>query len=136
MTRFLVFLAALFVTAPVFAEQLLYVCERPVWGDKQGCGPDNDVYSTHTFLVETRDYRDENPQYVYQAGKGCDVGNKQKHTFTYHVNPESLVFEFARLPNNPRDKLWAAVTLNLNTMKAVMSEVDNGSELNCRLERG
>lgn len=118
----------------VLAEPLLYVCERPAWDGKSGCGP-NDSYSTHTFLVETRDFGKEQPEYEYRGGKGCEVEKKAAYRYHYRVEPETLTFRFAQLPRAPRDKLWTSVTLDRNTMTAVLDGVDHGSELVCRVEK-
>ena len=134
MSRLLTLVSVLLISSTAFAEQLLYVCERPVWDGTEGCGPNN-THSTYSFQVETRDYRDENPEYILRAGKGCEVSNKQPHSYVYHVEPEALKFEFANLPNAPRNKLWRSITIDLNTMKGHLSDVDHGSELVCRLER-
>lgn len=124
----------LLTVSTVFAEPLLYVCERPAWDGKAGCGP-NDSYSTHTFLVETRDFGDEQPEYVYRGGKGCEVAKKTAYRYHYRVEPETLTFRFAQLPRAPRDKLWTSVTLDRNTMAAVLNGVEHGSGLVCHEEK-
>lgn len=145
MARFFILIATLIVCAPAFAEMQLFTCERPAWDGKDGCGPNN-TYSTHTFLVNTRDFHDhafeadasdhmdEQPEYVYQGGKGCDVSLKAKYDYHYMVTPETITFVFAMLPKAPRDKLWTRVTLDRGTMTAVMSEVDHSAELTCKVE--
>ena len=134
MLRSSILLITLLFSASVFAESVLYVCERPAWDGKTGCGPNN-TYSTHTFLVDTDDFDSEDPIYVYQGGKGCDVSMKSRFRHQYTVTPDEIVFKYARAPRNPRNKLWATFTLNRETMKATLSKTDHASELTCRVEQ-
>ena len=134
MSRIIIALTSLLVSFSAFAEPLLYVCERPAWGGKTGCGP-NDTYDTHTFLVDTLDFDSEDPTYVYQGGVGCDVSNKAKYRHQYVVTPETIEFHYARLPDAPRDKLWASITVDRETMKGVMSRTNAPNDLNCRVEK-
>ena len=135
MERLLTLLAALFVCSPALAASFfqLYTCERPAWNGKEGCG-DNNTYSTHTFLVDKRNLRDEQPKYVYQGGKGCDVSKKPKYTYHLMKDAESITFIYAELPKAPRNKLWTRVVIDLNTMNAVMQGVDDSPNLTCRVE--
>jgi hypothetical protein len=134
MLRSIIVLAVLLFSASTFAESLLYVCERPAWDGKTGCGPNN-THSTHTFLVDTDDFDDQKPTYVYQGGKGCDVSKKSKFRYQYAVTPEEIIFKYARAPYAPREKLWATFTLDRESMTATLSKTDHASELTCRVEK-
>ncbi|MEE4294855.1 MAG: hypothetical protein V2I79_12915 [Xanthomonadales bacterium] len=134
MLRSIIVLITLLFSASTLAESVLYVCERPAWDGKTGCGPNN-TYSTHTFLVDTDDFDDEKPIYVYQGGKGCDVSKKSRFRHHYAVTPENFVFKYARAPRAPRDKLWATFTLDRESMTATLSKTKHASELTCRVEK-
>jgi hypothetical protein len=134
MKKLLTLIAALAFCSSAFAESLLYVCERPAWDGKDGCGPNN-TYATYTMRVDTRDFDDEEPVYVFQGGKGCDVSKKTSYRYHFIVKPETLTFKFAQLPKAPRDKLWTAIKLDRETMKAELAKVDHSSELTCRVEK-
>ena len=129
----LVTIATLVFCTSALAESVLYVCERPAWGDHEGCGPNN-TYSTHTFKVDTKDFGDDKPIYVYQGGKGCDVSRKEKLRYRYRVDEGEIVFSFALLPHNPRNKLWTTITVDRDDLSAVMSGVDDSPRLQCRTE--
>jgi hypothetical protein len=133
MKRLNALLITLIACSPALAAPQLYVCERPAWDGKEGCGPNN-TYATYTFLVETNDFDKEKPEYVFQGGKGCDVSKKVKYRYHYVVSEDSMTFKFAELPKAPRDKLWTTIKLDRNTMKAVLNDTDNSPELSCRLE--
>ena len=134
MSRHIAFLMTLALSTTAFAEPVLYVCERPAWDGTDGCGPNN-TYATYTMLVDTRDFDDEKPEYVMQAGKGCDVSKKTKYRYHYIVEPETLTFRFAQLPMAPRDKMWTGITLERETLKAELAGVDHSSELACKVEK-
>ena len=131
--KFLVSLATVVFCTSALAESELYVCERPTWGGHDGCGP-NDTYSTHTFKVDTKDFDDEKPEYIYQGGKGCDVSRKSTYRYRYRVEDDEIIFSFARLPHNPRNKLWTTMTVDRGDLTAVMSGVDDSPNLQCRIE--
>ena len=133
MKRFLTLFIALIVCSPAWADPQLYVCERPAWDGKDGCGPNN-TYETYTFEVETGDFDDEKPEYVFQGGKGCDISKKTRYRYRYVVTPESITFKFAELPMAPRDKLWTTVTVDRQTMKGMLANVKHSPELSCRIE--
>lgn len=133
MNRILTLIAALLICSPVLAEPQLFVCERPAWDGKKGCGPNN-TYATYTFLVESTDFDKDKPEYVFQSGKGCDVSKKTKYRYLYVVTEDRMVFKFAELPKAPRDKLWTTITLDRETMKATLKDVEHSPELSCRME--
>ena len=133
MKRLSALLITLIACSPALAAPQLYVCERPAWDGKEGCGTNN-TYATYTFRVDTRDFDAEKPEYVFQGGKGCDVSNKTKYRYLYQVTPETIAFKVAGLPLLPRDKMWTTIALDRETLKAVMYEVDHSPELTCRIE--
>lgn len=131
--KYLVTLATLALCTSALAESQLYVCERPAWNGHEGCGPNN-TYETHTFRVETGDFDDEKPEYIYQGGKGCDVSRKSTYRYRYRVDEDEIVFSFALLPHNPRNKFWTTITVDRSDLSAVMSGVDESPNLQCRIE--
>lgn len=140
MTRILILLASLLACATTFAEYRLlpearlYVCERPAWDGKEGCGPNN-TYSTHNFLIGQGFVDDEKLEYEYQGGKGCDISKKVKYDYRYEETEDTITFVFAELPKSPRNRLWKTVEIDKKTMKGTLSDVDHGAELNCRVEQ-
>ena len=133
MKKLITLLVALTCCTTAFAESQRYVCERPTWDGKEGCGPNN-TYATYSFLVDTRDFDDEKPEYVFQGGKGCDFSKKAKYRYLYVVSPETITFKLAELPMAPRDKLWTTITVDRQSMKATMANVNHSPELTCRIE--
>ena len=134
MTRIFTLLVALLFCAPLFAGPQLFVCERPAWDGKKGCGSNN-TYATYTFLVETGDFDKEKPEYVFQGGKGCDVSKKVKYRYLYAVSDDTITFKFAELPKAPRDKLWTTITIDRQTLKGVLNDAEHSPELSCRVEK-
>ena len=47
-------LSLVFSTA-LLAEPVLYICERPTWGDDEGCGPNKTRY-TYAFVIDSEDF--------------------------------------------------------------------------------
>ena len=133
MKRLSALLIALIACSPALAAPQLFVCERPAWDGKEGCGPNN-TYATYTFLVETNDFDDEKPEYVFQGGKGCDASKKVKYEYRYAVSEDTITFKFAELPKAPRDKLWTTVEINRETMKGVLNNAEHSPDLSCRIE--
>ena len=135
MNRILTLIAALLICSPALAEPQLFICERPAWEGKEGCGPNN-TYATYTFRVETSDFDKEKPEYVFQSGKGCDVSKKLKHRYLYAVTEDTISFRFAELPMAPRDKLWTKIDVDRKTMKGILNNAEHSPELSCRIEKG
>lgn len=134
MKKLITLLVALTCCSTAFAESQLFVCERPAWDGKKGCGPNN-TYETYSFLVDTRDFDSQKPEYVFQGGEGCDISKKAKYRYLYAVDPDTITFKFAKLPLAPRDKMWTSVTVDRQSMKATLAKVNHGSDLNCRIEK-
>ena len=53
MKKQITFILFLALSAPVMAEPVLYVCERPTWGNDEGCGLNKTRFS-YTLLVDSR----------------------------------------------------------------------------------
>jgi len=136
MSKFnLVFLTLIF-SSVAFAEPVLYVCERPAWGGKEGCGPNN-TYYTYNLFVETDDFNTKNPIYDFQMSKGCDASKANMWNYNYQVNDDTIEFLFNQVPNGAvKSQFLSTIKLDRKTMKAVMSKVSHSSELTCRQEPG
>jgi hypothetical protein len=135
MNRILTLIAALLICSPALAEPQLFICERPAWEGKEGCGPNN-TYATYTFRVETSDFDKEKPEYVFQGGKGCDTSKKVKYRYLYAVTEDTISFKFAELPKAPRDKLWTKIDVDRKTMEGTLNNAEHSPELSCRIEKG
>jgi len=136
MSKFnLVFLALLF-SSVTFAEPILYVCERPAWKGKEGCGPNN-TYYTYNLFVETDDFGTRNPIYDFQMKKGCDASKANMWNYKYKVTDDTIQFVFNQVPIGAvKAQLLSIITLDRNSLKAVMSNVPHSKELTCRQEPG
>lgn len=136
MSKFnLVFLTLIFSSA-VFAEPVLYVCERPAWSGKKGCGPNN-TYFTYNLFVETNDFSKDYPTYDFQMSKGCDASNSTMWNYNYIVNDETIEFFFNQVPNGAvKAQFLSTIKLDRQTMKAYLSNVPKSNELTCRQEPG
>ena len=131
----LVFLT-LFFSSVAFAEPVLYVCERPAWEGKEGCGPNN-TYYTYNLFVETDDFDKKNPIYDFQMGKGCDASKEAMWNYHYKVTDEELKFLFNLVPVGAvKAQLLSTITIDRKSLKAVMSNVSHSRELTCRQEPG
>lgn len=133
MKRLSALLITLIACSPALAAPQLYLCERPAWDGKEGCGPNN-THSTFSFLVETNDFDNEKPEYVFQGGKGCDASKKVKYRYRYAVSEDTITFKFAELPKAPRDKLWTTIAIDRETMKGILNNVEHSPDLTCRIE--
>ena len=126
----------LFFSSVAFAEPVLYVCERPAWEGKEGCGPNN-TYYTYNLFVETDDFDTKNPIYDFQMGKGCDASKANMWNYHYKVTDEELKFLFNLVPVGAvKAQLLSTITIDRKSLKAVMSNVSHSSELTCRQEPG
>jgi hypothetical protein len=136
MSKFnLVFLTLIF-SSVAFAEPVLYVCERPAWGGKEGCGPNN-TYYTYNLFVETDDFGKKNPIYDFQMKKGCDASKANMWNYNYIVTDETLQFVFNQVPNGAvKAQFISTITLDRDSLKAVMTNVSQSKELTCRQEPG
>jgi hypothetical protein len=135
-----VFLSLIFCST-AFAEPVLFVCERPAWEGKEGCGPNN-TYYTYNLFVETNDFDkefplDRHPVYDFQMSKSCDASKATMWSYNYKVTDETIEFMLNLVPNGAvKARFLSTITLNRETMKAVMTKVKHSTELTCRKEKG
>jgi hypothetical protein len=136
MSKFnIVFMTLIFCSA-AFAEPVLYVCERPAWEGKEGCGPNN-IYYTYNLFVDTDDFHKDKPEYDFQMSKSCDASKAQMWTYTYKVSEETIVFWFNQVPaGRVHSQLLSTIKLDRESLKAVLSKVEHSAELTCRKEKG
>lgn len=131
----LVFLTLIFSSA-AFAEPVLYVCERPAWQGKEGCGPNN-TYYTYNLFVETNDFSKTHPVYDFQMSKSCDASNATMWSYNYIVDDETIEFFFNQVPyGRVKAQFLSTIKLDRESMKAFLSNVPQGNELTCRQEPG
>lgn len=130
------FFLILIFCSTAFAEPVLYICERPAWEGKDGCGANN-TYYTYNFFVETDDFSKKNPLYDLQKRKGCDASKAAMWSNSYRVNEETITFWFKQQPGGSHyNQLTQTIKLDRKTLKAVISKVKHSSELTCRQEKG
>jgi len=130
-----VFLSLIFCST-AFAEPVLFVCERPAWEGVEGCGPNN-TYYTYNLFVETDDFDKEYPIYDFQMSKSCDASKATMWNYNYRVTDEIIEFMFNQVPSGAvKAQFLSTITLNRETLKAVMTKVKHGTELTCRKEKG
>jgi hypothetical protein len=136
MSKFnIAFLALIFCSA-AFAKPVTFVCERPAWEGKEGCG-NNNTYYTYNLFVETDDFGKEHPVYDFKMGKGCDGPNGAMWTYRYKADDDFIEFLFNEVPTgNVKATFLKTIKLNRKTMKAVLSKVEHSPELTCREEEG
>lgn len=135
MSKFnIAFLALIFCSA-AFAKPVTFVCERPAWEGKEGCGTNN-TYSTYHLFVETDDFGKKNSVYDFKGGKGCEAPHGAMWTYKYKADDDFIEFVFNASPTGIQAKLVKTIKLNRKTMKAVMSKVEHSPELTCREEEG
>ena len=134
MSRHIAFLMTLALSTSAFAEPVLYVCERPAWEGKEGCGPNN-TYYTYNLLVETRDFDTKRPEYEFRMRKGCDASKGRRQSYPYAVLEDEIVFWFKQTANASNSTAMPTIRLNRESMKAVMSRVEHSPELTCRIEQ-
>jgi hypothetical protein len=129
------FFLALVFSSAAFAKPVLYVCERPAWDGKEGCGPDN-TYYTYNLFLDTDDFDKDLPVYDFQMKKGCDASEATMWTYQYKAYDDNLEFWFNRVPHGKNSsQLISTIKLDLKTMKAHLSKVENSTELTCREEK-
>ena len=135
MSRISVLALTLAFSSAAFAEPITYVCERPAWDGKEGCGP-NDTYETYSMLVESGDFGDKQAKYSFRKSKGCDKDKGGKYKYGYKVNNGTIVFAFYPKPSSAAmgQGKMSTIKLDLDTMTAVMSNVKDSPVLSCRIE--
>jgi hypothetical protein len=135
MSRISALVLTLAFCSAALAEPVMYVCERPAWDGKDGCGPNN-TYETYSMLVDTEDFEDRHAKYTFRKSKGCDKDKGSKYKYSYGVKDGTIVFGFYPKPSSAamgRGK-QSTIKLDLETMTAVMSGVKDSPVLSCRVE--
>ena len=92
-------LSLLFCTS-VFAEPVMYICERPSWGNAEGCGPNNTRF-TYGFLINTERFAQgidgggsgaKMWSYVFAENKGCGLDGARGKTAKFRVIDDGFIF--------------------------------------------
>ena len=136
MSKFYTGLFLLIFCSPIFAEQILYICERPAWDGKEGCGPNN-TYYTYNLLVDTADFDKKKPEYIFQKSKGCDASKASKFDYPYRVTEEDITFAFRHGASGvSHGRPMPTIKMDRETLKAVMSGTQNSPDLTCRRSDG
>ena len=114
------------------ADPVKYVCERPAWDGVNGCGPNN-TYETYSMLLNTDDFDNRSPRYTLRSAKGCNADKGRRFKYNYYANGERITFAFNPNPGSPYLR-QSTIKLDLDSMKAVLSDVTDSQELSCRIE--
>lgn len=133
MSRVLIAILTFTFCSVAFADPVLYVCERPAWDGVEGCGPNN-TYATYKLLVETKDFEKKYSKYTFRGSKGCNADRGRRYKYDYRANGETIKFAFNPRPGSTNTTQMSTITLNLDSMRAVMSGVKESPELMCRVE--
>lgn len=127
-------LTSVFCTT-AFAESIVYVCERPAWDGQEGCGPNN-TYATYSMTVDAGDFGNKHAKYNFRMSKGCDASKGRRYKYDYNATDKTIVFSFSAKPSSSSfgyAKL-STIKLDLDSMQAVMSGVEDSPVLSCRVE--
>jgi len=135
MSRIATLVLTLVFCSTAFAESVLYVCERPAWDGMEGCGPNN-TYETYSMSVDTGDFGNKHSKYNFRMSKGCDAKKGRRYKYDYNANDETIVFSFNAKPSSSSFGYgkMSTIKLDLDSMKAVMSGVEDSPVLSCRIE--
>jgi len=133
MPRISVLLMTLAFCSTAMADPVTYICERPAWDGKKGCGP-NDTYYTYRLQLDTKDFEHENPEYTFQRKKGCDASKGVKHRYHYSVDDETIAFKFRKEPRSVSTSTWSVIYMDRETLKATMTRVEDSPNLVCHVE--
>lgn len=136
MSKFNLVFLLLFFCSAAFAEPVLYVCERPAWEGVESCGPNN-TYFTYNLFLDTDDFDKSKPVYDLQMNKGCDASDAKMWNYNYTVDEKTINFLVDPAPSTAVNyQMLATLTLDRETLKAIMTNVEFGRELTCREEPG
>jgi hypothetical protein len=131
MSKFFILAITVLFSFPALAEPIVFVCERPVWGDKQGCGPNN-THSTYAFHVETNDFRLKRPHYTLQARSGCEIKKAARIRFNYQVSGDEILFQYIQ-PIGQWGRFYT-VRLNQNSLIAELGGVRESALMRCEVK--
>lgn len=116
------------------ADPVLYVCERPAWDGHEGCGPNN-TYATYKLLFDDRDFNKKYSEYTFRGAKGCNADKGRRSTYSFKANDESIMFAFKTNPYSSKGSQdISTITVDRDSMKAVLSNVKDSPELTCKIE--
>lgn len=100
MKKLIATILALALCGPLVAEPIMFVCERPTWGDDEGCGPNKTRY-TYGFLIDDEDFSPERSAayenkarrpYAYAEARGCDLARTSGKAGEYLRTDKGFLF--------------------------------------------
>ena len=83
------------------AEPVMYICERPTWGDDEGCGPNKTRYS-YALLVDSDDFSSQETgsdsdtpmrNFMFAEARGCDLSRERGNTGQYFQTERGFLFQ-------------------------------------------
>ena len=131
MTKVHVFFLSLIFCSSAFAEQIVLVCERPAWDDKESCGPNN-TYETYRLSFETDDFdKIGGATYGFQRAKGCDASKATKVRNKFTVTEDTVQFQIV-------DKTpIGLISVDRETLNGTLSgRTTRNPDLTCNVEEG
>ena len=105
MKNLIITMLSLVFSTALLAEPVLYICERPTWGDDEGCGPNKTRY-TYAFVIDSEDFStkkrngndsNENTRaYTWAETRGCDLSRSPGKEGQYLVTDKGFMFGMGR----------------------------------------
>jgi hypothetical protein len=140
MAKCLVFLITVLQCTSLFAEPVLFTCDRPAWEGKRGCGEAN-TYEKYAIYVnaetihadrvadkEARGYL--RPAHAFLKVRGCDLEAGYPKLGRFEVDADLITFWLGDVRIG--EGIFAKkVMLDLETLSAEISKVDHSPVLTC-----
>jgi hypothetical protein len=132
MPKILTAILVLAFCSTALADPVKYVCERPAWDGVNGCGPNN-TYETYSMSMNTDDFDNKSPRYTLRTAKGCNADKGRRYKYNYKANGEKITFAFNPNPGSTYLR-QRTIKLDLDSMTAILSNVEDSPELSCRID--
>ncbi|MEE4294027.1 MAG: hypothetical protein V2I79_08640 [Xanthomonadales bacterium] len=145
MARFAIPLVMVLTCTTALAGPVLFTCERPAWGDKQGCGESN-AYETYTFYTYAEAILEDQaadkaarrylrPVQVFMKVKSCDGTEGRPAVGRFEVDGELMTLWLGDVRIG--DGLIAdKLVLDMGSLTAELSDAEHGKALSCTLQIG
>jgi len=135
MKKLIIAILSLVLSTAVLADPVLYICERPTWGDDEGCGPNKTRY-TYAFVIDSEDFSTEKTgndsnehtrPYTWAETRGCDLSQSPGKGGQYLVTNKGFLFGMGRYGYGRE------VELHTDSMQAKLlgSSVKNSPYMTC-----
>jgi hypothetical protein len=127
------------------ADPVLFTCKRPAWASKEGCDEAN-TYETYAFYAYAESILEDQaankdasgylrPKHVFTKIEGCDLETGYLSYGRFEAAGEIITLWLGDIRRG--DGVFAKkVVLDLETLKAELSDTDQGTELSCTARIG